>query len=886
MSDTTYFSNAALVQSGDLFKIMELRYSHSIYDEDGYFNVKQPASNSLELIRWYRNSEAYFHQLLAEENEVATLSGNNFKLFRVELDKLVIDSHVFENFGVTEYSKECRMAYTKLQLEKYSLLIQDKNNTTKINEFLKDVYPIQEELKSIVRQPQRFDLDDYYQAMIEGLHSFFENKESIYFFAFDIEIEAAQFIDNSFGKWLLRAPILKLIFENALKHILKDQTDVLRFYVKLEDNGAYGYRFHTVVFFRCILIPFNEQLWLENFRANLERVLSDELLLKAWIKPLQVKKLEYFRNNRDLKELILSEEELNKDEEDINSEFERFYKIIHFQIINWNDKLRQLCPDLKFGFDPFNTIKDKKLLEYWGIKYLFLSNKYIHFYPHNEELNPSLKCFFNQSSEVKMGSDPIVIHKLPKDSESSVKNSTLQKNNSHNQIVQTNEFIALTQRRSGDLVDAFYNPERDFTIAANLSSISISSRKNGFRTQKIEKKFKIDVGLPSTDQIINLSTISVLQDFIDYILDDKNAICSVGIKNEKRISWAEIFYRSIIRDTELLVFLIKFERFIDVLLNSKNPFFAVKRQQACRPEDLSPIGEQFLELFFNFHMQGIANKINETDIRADHWILITKFFENNYEGDIWQVVMYQEQIQTLNDLMKKAQVLAKQYEQEIKPHLQHLKYADVKPWRKAFDQERVLMRCKFSLPYSLHDKLGITGIFNSFKTRLSGRDRKFKDVYHILICRKENQHEILDVLLMFDNAQGAEDQKWLSEHIEEIWGKAVNAAMKESGIQQSNYDLEELVSFVDFIPKHEGLMMKYLYIRNHEAAVEKSVISHLIPYFISQAIFLQDVSSGSTHKLSMSRYLTNLFDNKTPVKKVVSVATNKKSKAKSDSGVS
>ena len=53
MLDTTYFTNAALVEDGDLFKIMELRYSHSIYDENGYYNVKQPVSNSLELIRWY-----------------------------------------------------------------------------------------------------------------------------------------------------------------------------------------------------------------------------------------------------------------------------------------------------------------------------------------------------------------------------------------------------------------------------------------------------------------------------------------------------------------------------------------------------------------------------------------------------------------------------------------------------------------------------------------------------------------------------------------------------------------------------------------------------------------------------------------------------------------
>jgi hypothetical protein len=60
MSNTTYLSNSSLVQNGDLFKIMELRYSHSIFDKNGCFNSISPISNSLELIRWYRNCEDFF----------------------------------------------------------------------------------------------------------------------------------------------------------------------------------------------------------------------------------------------------------------------------------------------------------------------------------------------------------------------------------------------------------------------------------------------------------------------------------------------------------------------------------------------------------------------------------------------------------------------------------------------------------------------------------------------------------------------------------------------------------------------------------------------------------------------------------------------------------
>lgn len=878
MSGATYFSNVSFVENGDLFKIMELRYSHSIYDENGYLNVEQPVSNSLELIQWYRNCEAYFYQLSAEDKNIGTLQENDFKSFQDELGRLVIDRDVFGNCGITEYSKECRMAYTKFQLNKYSDLTQDKNNETEINKLLKNVYPVRDELKSIAKHPQRFDLDDDRRVMLEDLHFFLEKIELTYFLAFDIEIGASQFADNCNGNWLLRALILKLILENALEHILKGQTDVLRFYVKLEDNGVYGYRFHTVIFLRSIILT--EQRWLADFRTKLEQVLTDELLLSAWVKPLHTKKLERFRNNRDLTELMLSEEKVNKIEQDMHSEFERFYKTVSFQIINWNNQLRQIYPDLKFGIESFTTIEDRQLLEYWGVKYLFMSNKYICFHLHDEELHPSLKCFVNQSSEIKQSSNVLATYKLSKDTRPSVKNSTPQPKHSNNRVAQTNKVVVPSQRRSGDPLDAFYDAKRDFTLTTNLSLIPIPSQKNRFAIQKVEKTIRIDVGPPSADQVINLSTICVLQDFIDYVLDEKNAICKAEIKNKERIGWAEIFYRNTIRDAELLEFLIKFERLIDNLLHSKNPFFAVKRQQSCRPVDLSPIGGQFLALFFNFHTQYIANKINETNIRSDHWDWLTRSFETYHGGDISQVVMHKEQIQTLNDMMKKAQVLAKHYEKKMHLHLKLLKYANGKLWQKAFDQERILMRCHFSLPRTLHEKSGITGIFNSFKTRLSGKDRQFKDVGHIRFCRKINQRESLDVLLIFDNAQGAEDQKGLSKHIEDLWIKSVKAEINKQYIQASPYELEQLVRYVDFIPEHEHFAVKYLYLRDRKAAIDKSVISHLIPYFISQAIFLQDVSSGSTHRLSMSQNLTKLFDKKIPEKKDASMATGKPSKPK------
>lgn len=885
MSNTTYFPNAALVQSGDLFKIMERRYSHSIYDEDGYYNVKQPVSNSLELIRWYRNCEIYFGRLMAEENEGIPSNEIDYCTFRNVLENLKIDPEVFSNFGITEYSKEYRRLYTELQLRDYRQLTQNKKDEAEINVFLRNIHPARDELKLLAKQPERFDCNDDHKVILKDLHSFLKQTDNAYFLAFDIEIETSRFEDNCSDRWLERATTLKLIIEEALVTIFSQHTDVLRAYIKLEDDGAYGYRFHTVTLLSSIALT--EQSWLASFNESLKGLLADKTRTKNYLEAKYLKELEKIRNHRDLMEQPFSKERIDIIEQEIKSDIESFQNI-SFRLTNWNNQLIKLIPELKFKIDASFTKEDLCLLEYWGVKYLFISSKYIYFSHHNKNLHPSIKCWVK---DIDVQTTKIATVNLVRDTRPKINRSTRQLEQFNSKVVQRNIQAAdMPQRRCSDPEDAFYNNKRDFTQAMPLASVALPEPKSKFEKQKVVKSFEIQVGAPSQDEVIHSSTLCTMQDFIDYVANEKNGAVKNKINNKQRHMWAKIFYSNTILDEELLKFLIQFECFIDNLLHSTNPFFTVKPQQNCSPEGLSTVGGQYLVLFYNFYTQQIANKLRAINVESDYWDLVINLFEYHFvkeeHRNISQVVMHQEQIQTLNDLMKKARVLAKQYEQKIKPHLQHLKYADVKPWRKAFDQERVLMRCKFSLPYSLHDKLGITAIFNAFKTRLSGMDRQFKDVQHILICRKNNQRETVDVLLMFDNSKGAEDQSWLSEQIKELWIKSVNAAIKKCEAQPSNSDLEKLVSFVDFIPKHESLAVKYLYIRNYKAAVEKSVISHLIPYFISQAIFLQDVSSGLTHKLSMSRYLTNLFDNKTPVKKVVSVVTNKKSKVKSDSGVS
>ena len=585
------------------------------------------------------------------------------------------------------------------------------------------------------------------------------------------------------------------------------------------------------------------------------------------------KKLNEWRNHRDLNELGYSKEDLDKIEQGIHSNFQDYQHDITFQIINWNEQLRRLQPELKFEINDSFSNEDRQKLEYWGIKYLFISSKYIYFQQHHEGLHPSIVSFVYRSSTPKQK----IVAKLAtpdiqeKDSRPRGKEKTENPRQSTRKKIQAIKEPVTQQRRIDVNQTSFYNAKFDLTQNMPLADIKEEKKQNRFQSKPISKIEKLHVGAPKDEDVMNPSKIPTLQDFIDYVLDDKNGIWKTEIKNKQRVCWAEIFFKNKILDAGLLAFLIRFERFLDTLLNTLNPYFAVVPKQHCNPEGMTIVGGQYLSLVYDFYTQDIENKLNELNIRSDYWILVTKMFESRpdeeYQSNVSQLKMHPQQVEKFNDLMKKARILVQENKKKMQQPLKYLKYADAKLWQKAFDQERILMRWQFNLPSGSNVKEGLMPLFNKFKTRLSGKERQFKDVQHILLECKRHQSVSLDVVLIFDSAELAENQSQLSEHVVELWMKTVEAEMKKLKNQVSYGQLEDLAHSISLISKHEQLAEKYLFVKNSKMASDKLVISDLIPFFISQAIFLQDSTSDSTFKLSMSHDLKSLFVKKESVNK-------------------
>lgn len=110
------------------------------------------------------------------------------------------------------------------------------------------------------------------------------------------------------------------------------------------------------------------------------------------------KKINEWRNHRDLHELCYSKEGLDEMEQSIHSTFQNYQHDIIFKIINWNEQLRKLQSELKFEIDDSFSNEDRQKLEYWGIKYLFISSKYLYFQQHHEDLHRSIVSFVYRSS--------------------------------------------------------------------------------------------------------------------------------------------------------------------------------------------------------------------------------------------------------------------------------------------------------------------------------------------------------------------------------------------------------------------------------------------------------------------------------------------------------
>lgn len=874
VGNTTFLSNKSFVLNGDLFKIMEARYPQSIYDENGEFDTNKLVSCSLELVRWLRNCESYFESLImegdADDNQV-----ESYKNFKKELNKLIVSREIFNNFAITEISAVCTDLYQEFQLDSFrqaSLGYAQTIGLLKLDEWCEKKYPARSSFRAKLKELRRFDLNPDKQVLYDGLLTFLDSTEEYYCLTFDLIIQPPKEDLSDCTNWVNRTSILKFIFENALEKILITQSlEVLRFYAKCEDNGSYGQRFHTIVFLRSLKLT--ENAWFADLNQQLKFVLADKELIKSWLFKWKddIQKVEI----RPTKDETTANSELESGE-NFSEEFFAIYPDIAFELTNWNAKLKELCPHLEFHIDSSTDVEQKSWLEYWAVKYLFVSEKYIYINPHIKKLNPTIR--FSNNTILK-AQRPVKPRTFSSGKEIRSKPSTrIVKQHidepPHSDLfeiarIQSDQITSTTSsssepRRRTERDNARYSPESDFTLgfqSAYLDKTTPLKSKNKFSSTLSTKSLpEINVGAPKEDEFSGTSFL--LEEFIEKAIQERKKFDEKKIKKSKRIEWAYIFYKNKIKDSQLSDFLIQFEYFCEQLLGNGNLNFAILPHgvsgRTCSPDDLTQLGKQYLLLFSDFHTQRIKEKIRDASIQSDYCALILDFFKNDlvYTGPVYMV---NQIIVNLSRHLKAIAQQARDYEKKFKKNLDYLKYHDDQRWAKVFDKERLVLRLKLNIP--LNDKqIGIGAVFDDFKKTVSGRERRFKDLQYIRCIGQNGPREFYDVLFILDCVKETGDPKELLSYFQDQWIKAIQRKLKNHQTSTGILTSREYMVCLKVLDSHKDLAVNHLYIPNATDTKYKLLIGELIPFFISQAIFLQKSGQyGKRHQLRMSADITKLF---------------------------
>src|SRR5690606_35832831 len=269
--------------------------------------------------------------------------------------------------------------------------------------------------------------------------------------------------------------------------------------------------------------------------------------------------------------------------------------------------------------DSSTDVEQKSWLEYWAVKYLFVSEKYIYINPHIKKLNPTIR--FSNNTILK-AQRPVKPRTFSSGQEIRSKPSTrIVKQHidepHHSDLfeiarIQSDQITSTTSsssepRRRTERDNARYSPESDFTLgfqSAYLDKTTPLKSKNKFSSTLSTKSLpEINVGAPKEDEFSGTSFL--LEEFIEKAIQERKKFDEKKIKKSKRIEWAYIFYKNKIKDSQLSDFLIQFEYFCEQLLGNGNLNFAILPHgvsgRTCSPDDLTQLGKQYLLLFSDFH---------------------------------------------------------------------------------------------------------------------------------------------------------------------------------------------------------------------------------------------------------------------------------------------
>ena len=618
MSKTAPQDALSYIKSGDLFKLMSIRYPDSICNSDGSFNIHNPASISLELIQWFNQCEFFYNALF---NHSQTLdSSEAIEIFtKQELNKLqVIDPRVFPD---SRFNTLSDYQSSKLGLNFKLIALNISSEKVALSQLVEgyiglvqsDKVALQDKFNKLSTQ---YHLSDEDQDAYNDLLKYINGTSHCYVFCFDIIFEQMLSTLEAYKDWDHQLICYTYIVNKILERFFNLRNDYEQYFFKAEVHNRFDHRFHVVVILDRL--QKSEKDWLENLEIFLKETFENIQLIEGWINALKATVNEHlkksFADRKDyLPEAYSGMMELNLWEPNFINHCDQ----IKFKIVNWNDTLRDHGFISDFEVSKKSTVSDRSQIEYWVLKYIFWSRHFIFF----ENLN---KFIFDvnqiwsakQPVPKQFRPSPILVGKVPTVEKT---NSKLKNKNS------LPSYSKVTAAPTAPTAPAPHGRRQDSTAIKTplLGNLTIAGIKNKKATDKPKFPQKETLSVspivikPDEKNLDQLNNSITLDSFIELAKGDKHIWeINLGAFDAKRIELAEVFYKELFYpEGKLAEFITRLEIFLLTLKEEKDvKIFHLDgskfdSSQGVDPKNLLSLGKQYLVLYDFFHRENVQSSI-------------------------------------------------------------------------------------------------------------------------------------------------------------------------------------------------------------------------------------------------------------------------------------
>lgn len=335
-----------------------------------------------------------------------------------------------------------------------------------------------------------------------------------------------------------------------------------------------------------------------------------------------------------------------------------------------------------------------------------------------------------------------------------------------------------------------------------------------------------------------------VQDLMNYSSDNEN-IWKYD-QHEKRVEkLANLYFRECGMDEELRIFIVKFFIFIEGVIEGKSAKAVwVKNMDAdasVSKESLTLIGQRYFDLLNTYHSCNIVQK-NNLSYLNEFFKFLTVFDVVKDTSTFWEMSNFLNQhALELNKFMLDFRKGLIAYKDKYSKNFENLNYVNEKNFQQIFIKDRWIFRFELTTFKMHHDVRLLSKTFSDLMKRLQGDYRLSGDIKYIKFINEKFSKKYLDVLFFIEPNEKFDSMEEVIHRIQDDWIRASSYTLNE----HQSKDGKILTHYAETDAKVKQLMKsevlfnsEYLYIGMRDKTKIQAAVDLLIPYFISQAIFL------------------------------------------------